>query len=90
VDKSTGEMARTEQLLQMARAHGMHCVTIKDLIRYRVQHEPLTAGAQETVELSGLQLHGLQGIDGSKAAFVAFGDVTSNRPQVLLQKVLPS
>ena len=35
VDKATGEMARTEQLLAMAKQHNIKCITIEDLIRYR-------------------------------------------------------
>lgn len=38
VDKATGEMARTPQLLEMAKAHGLKCITIEDLVQYRVQH----------------------------------------------------
>jgi 3,4-dihydroxy 2-butanone 4-phosphate synthase / GTP cyclohydrolase II len=39
VDKATGEMARTGQLLEMAKQHGLKCITIEDLIRYRLEHE---------------------------------------------------
>jgi 3,4-dihydroxy 2-butanone 4-phosphate synthase / GTP cyclohydrolase II len=39
VDKATGEMARTEQLLEMAKQHDLKCITIEDLIRYRVEQE---------------------------------------------------
>lgn len=39
VDKATGEMARTPQLLAMAKAHGLKCITIEDLIEYRSKHD---------------------------------------------------
>ena len=39
VDKVTGEMARTEQLLAMAKQHSIKCITIEDLIRFRLEKE---------------------------------------------------
>lgn len=42
VDKSTGEMARTPQLLEMAKEHGLKCITIEDLIQYRIEHDAVT------------------------------------------------
>lgn len=39
VDKRTGEMARTPELLAMARAHNLKCITIEDLIEYRTKHD---------------------------------------------------
>ncbi|GFH12972.1 GTP_cyclohydro2 domain-containing protein [Haematococcus lacustris] len=41
VDKADGSMARTPQLLALAKAHGLKCVTIADLIRYRLRHDQL-------------------------------------------------
>lgn len=32
-------MARTPQLLEFAARHGLRCVTIADLVRYRLQHD---------------------------------------------------
>jgi 3,4-dihydroxy-2-butanone 4-phosphate synthase len=87
VDKSTGEMAQTPQLLEMAKQHNIHCVTIKDLIRHRVQHEPLTALADEELVLGELTLRGLKCIDGSRAAYAAIGDVTQGRPRVIVHEV---
>ncbi|GBF88953.1 bifunctional riboflavin biosynthesis protein, chloroplastic [Raphidocelis subcapitata] len=41
VDKDDGSMQRTPQLLAFAAAHGLKCITIADLIRYRLRHEQL-------------------------------------------------
>ncbi|EFN54915.1 hypothetical protein CHLNCDRAFT_24136 [Chlorella variabilis] len=36
-----GTMARTPQLLQFAKTHGLKCITIADLVRYRLKYDPL-------------------------------------------------
>src|SRR5690348_636151 len=36
-----GTMARTPQLLQFAKEHGLKCITIADLVRYRLKHDQL-------------------------------------------------
>lgn len=36
-----GTMARTPELLQFAATHGLKCITIADLVRYRLKHEGL-------------------------------------------------
>ncbi|GAB4818777.1 hypothetical protein N2152v2_005823 [Parachlorella kessleri] len=36
-----GSMARTPQLLEFARRHGLKCITILDLVRYRLKHDAL-------------------------------------------------
>lgn len=36
-----GSMARTPQLLQFAKQHGLKCITIADLVRYRLKHDQL-------------------------------------------------
>ena len=41
VDKADGSMQRTPQLRAFAKAHGLKCITIADLIRYRLRHERL-------------------------------------------------
>ncbi|KAI8470522.1 MAG: bifunctional GTP cyclohydrolase [Monoraphidium minutum] len=41
VDKADGSMQRTPQLLAFSKAHGLKCITIADLIRYRLRHEQL-------------------------------------------------
>lgn len=39
VNPEDGSMARTPQLLEFAAHHGLRCVTIADLVRYRLQHD---------------------------------------------------
>ncbi|CAL8468929.1 g8470 [Coccomyxa elongata] len=39
VNPEDGSMARTPQLLEFAARHGLRCVTIADLVRYRLQHD---------------------------------------------------
>jgi 3,4-dihydroxy 2-butanone 4-phosphate synthase/GTP cyclohydrolase II len=36
-----GTMARTPELLEFAAHHGLKCITIADLVRYRLKHERL-------------------------------------------------
>jgi len=43
-----GTMARVPQLAQFCRQHGMKLVTIRDLIRYRMQHERYVRRLAET------------------------------------------
>ena len=39
VNPEDGSMARTPQLLAFAREHRLRCITIADLVRYRLQHD---------------------------------------------------
>jgi 3,4-dihydroxy 2-butanone 4-phosphate synthase/GTP cyclohydrolase II len=39
VDRRDGSMARTPQLLAFAKQQGLKCITIADLVRYRMRHE---------------------------------------------------
>jgi 3,4-dihydroxy 2-butanone 4-phosphate synthase/GTP cyclohydrolase II len=43
-----GGMARVQDLLSLARRHGLKCITIKDLIEYRIQKEKLVRRAATT------------------------------------------
>ncbi|MEK7370182.1 MAG: bifunctional 3,4-dihydroxy-2-butanone 4-phosphate synthase/GTP cyclohydrolase II [Candidatus Rokubacteria bacterium GWF2_70_14] len=43
-----GGMARVPDLMKLARAHGLKCITIKDLIEYRMQKEKLVRRAATT------------------------------------------
>jgi 3,4-dihydroxy 2-butanone 4-phosphate synthase/GTP cyclohydrolase II len=43
-----GGMARVPELLALARQHGLRCITIKDLIEYRIQKEKLVRRAAQT------------------------------------------
>ncbi|PYM63471.1 MAG: bifunctional 3,4-dihydroxy-2-butanone-4-phosphate synthase/GTP cyclohydrolase II, partial [Candidatus Rokuibacteriota bacterium] len=44
-----GRMARLPELLALAREHGLRIITIKDLIRYRIQKDKLVRRAAATV-----------------------------------------
>ena len=44
-----GRMARMPQLLALAQVHGLRVITIKDLIRYRIQKDKLVHRAASTV-----------------------------------------
>lgn len=41
VNKKDGSMARTPQLLEFAQQHGLKCITIADLIKYRLEHDKI-------------------------------------------------
>jgi 3,4-dihydroxy 2-butanone 4-phosphate synthase/GTP cyclohydrolase II len=43
-----GGMARVQDLLSLAKRHGLKCITIKDLIEYRIQKEKLVRRAATT------------------------------------------
>ena len=44
-----GTMARTPQLIEFCRTHGLKLVTVADLIRYRMQHERYVRRIAESV-----------------------------------------
>ena len=44
-----GGMARVQDLLSLAKRHGLKCITIKDLIEYRIQKEKLVRRAATTL-----------------------------------------
>ncbi len=44
-----GTMARTPELLEFCRAHGMKLLTVADLIRYRMQHERYVRRIAESI-----------------------------------------
>ena len=43
VSPKDGSMARTPELLEFSRLHGLRCITIADLMRYRLQQENLVS-----------------------------------------------
>ena len=45
VNPEDGSMSRTPQLLEFAARHGLRCVTIAELVRYRLQHDGYQAQA---------------------------------------------
>ncbi len=61
VNREDGSMARTPMLKEFARQQGLKCITIADLIRYRLKHDKLvlkTASAQvQSAAYGPLTLH---------------------------------
>lgn len=39
VNPEDGSMSRTPQLLEFAKQHRLRCITIADLVRYRLQYD---------------------------------------------------
>ena len=63
VNASDGSMARTQQARAFAAAHGLKCVTIADLIRYRLRTEGVVehvASAPLTTPHATFQAHVFQ------------------------------
>lgn len=56
VNKSDGSMSRTPELLAFAKQHGLKCITIADLIRYRLRHEQVV---QHVASAPVASAHGL-------------------------------
>jgi 3,4-dihydroxy 2-butanone 4-phosphate synthase/GTP cyclohydrolase II len=77
VNKEDGSMARTPQLLEFAKQHGLRCITIADLIRYRLRHDALVSPVGQPTSLrtrsgAAFTVHALRSaVDGSEhLAFV--------------------
>lgn len=79
VNKADGSMARTPDLLKMSEEHGVKCITIADLVNYRLRHDVL-------VELTGttlmhtkhgdMQVHTFKStVDGTEHMAIIAGDV---------------
>lgn len=49
ITKADGEMARMPELQQFAKKHGIHIITIRDLIAYKMRKEKLIIRAVESV-----------------------------------------
>jgi hypothetical protein len=88
VDPHTGEMAHTLQLLEMAQTQRICCVTIKDLIRYRITHEaPSSMAPHVMLSAHELDWTGIICANGQKAAFTEAGQVSTGRPRVCVVRV---
>eukprot|EP00879_Flechtneria_rotunda_P008494 GHRR01008899.1.p2 GENE.GHRR01008899.1~~GHRR01008899.1.p2 ORF type:complete len:383 (+),score=156.14 GHRR01008899.1:3565-4713(+) len=79
VDRRDGSVARTPQLMEFAKQHGLKIVTIADLIRYRLRHEQLL---QQVAAVPLETRHGLftahcfrSVIDGTEHVALVAGDV---------------
>ena len=89
VSKADGSMARTPELLTFARQYKLKCITIADLMRYRLKHErlfELTGSVTlDSTHYGQLQVHTfLSAIDGMEHVAVVSGNV-SNNSNVLVQ-----
>ncbi|GLC33077.1 hypothetical protein PLESTB_000373000 [Pleodorina starrii] len=90
VNKDDGSMARTPQLLAFAKRHGLRCVTIADLIRYRLRHEALVAPAAEPAPVTvadgaTFSAHCFRSaVDGAEHLAFVHGAVADSATEVLL------
>ncbi len=51
VNKEDGSMSRTPELLAFAKQHNLKCITIADLIRYRLRHDQLVQESGQPTQL---------------------------------------
>eukprot|EP00798_Chlamydomonas_sp_ICE-L_P022598 gene22598-29738_t len=79
VNKKDGSMARMPDLLKMAEEHGLKCVTIADLINYRLRHDQiveLVGSTQVTSKHGPVTVHSFKSnIDGSEHIAITAGDI---------------
>lgn len=89
VNKQDGSMARTPQLREFAKLHGLKCITIADLLRYRMAHEPLVQAAGPAAAVA--TRHGAQlkaqafrsTLDGTEHLSFSHGQVAGPAPVLL-------
>ncbi|KAG2447498.1 hypothetical protein HYH02_007424 [Chlamydomonas schloesseri] len=90
VNKDDGSMSRTPELLEFAKRHGLKCITIADLIRYRLRHEAIVAPAGEPTPLTtaaGARLTAQafrNAVDGTEHVAFVHGAVADSASDVLL------
>jgi len=74
-----GSMARTPELLRFAARHGLKCITIADMVRYRLRHERLVeraASAPLPTRYGAFQAHAYRALlDGTEHVVLVAGDV---------------
>ena len=79
-----GTMARAPQLERFCAEHGIRMITIRDLIRYRMQHERLVrkiAEANLPTSYGPFPIHAFESlIDGRHHVAMVMGDVRSDDP----------
>ena len=89
VSKADGSMARTPELLSFAKQHGLKCITIADLMRYRLKHEKLveltSSAVIDTPRYGRLQVHTFKSaLDGMEHVAVVAGDVAASAGPALV------
>jgi 3,4-dihydroxy 2-butanone 4-phosphate synthase/GTP cyclohydrolase II len=82
-----GGMARVPELLGLARQHGLKCITIKDLIEYRITKEKLIRRSATTVMPTDYGLFTLiayeTNVDDQVPLALALGDVAGETPTLV-------
>jgi 3,4-dihydroxy 2-butanone 4-phosphate synthase/GTP cyclohydrolase II len=92
VNKRDGSMARTPDLLAFSKEHGLKCITIADLVRYRLAHEQLveqTASAELDTRHGRMAVHTFRSaVDGRElVAMVAGAGTVAQREGVAVHIV---
>jgi 3,4-dihydroxy 2-butanone 4-phosphate synthase/GTP cyclohydrolase II len=79
-----GTMARVSQLEPFCAEHGIRLITIRDLIRYRMQNERLVRKITEAslpTQYGGFRIHGFESlIDGEHHVALVMGEVRGEEP----------
>ena len=77
-----GTMARTPELLEFAAKYGLKCITIADLVRYRLKHEPLVehiASGELPTRYGRFIAHAYRSLlDGTEHVALVTGDVAED------------
>jgi len=78
-----GTMARTPELLEFAARHGLKCITIADLVRYRLKHEPLierVASGELPTRYGRFMAYAYRSLlDGTEHIALVIGNVSSDK-----------
>lgn len=84
VSKKDGSMARTEELQQFAKTFGLKCITIADLIRYRLRSETIvdrTVTAELGTRHGVFTAHSYScKVSGQEHLVLTYGDVQHGKP----------
>ena len=84
-------MARTEYLQQFAREHSLKCITIEDLVRYRLKREVLlrqTARTNLSTRWGDFTAIGFECLlERQEHMALLYGDVTSGCPLIRIHEV---
>lgn len=82
--REDGTMMRTTELLEFAREHGMHVITIEQLIRKRLEKERLVkkeAEAKLPTKFGDFMIHGYENItNGEHHVALTMGDIADGEP----------
>jgi len=92
VNKADGSMARTPDLLKYAKEHNLKCITIADLMRYRLRHDKLVTPAGSRTMASTrhgpMAAHSFtSALDGAEHVVFATGSSSQGSSQPVLVSV---